>query len=199
MLELSMADLIDQLPHAGGSPVAKLPVFRTLREQLDQLETLKTTRDALTLRASSMIGLTRSIRIERNADGLVGMILVDTPKEEQGVRVASCEPDGPAAKAGVNVGDIILKINEEEATFHQQASDLIRSLAPAPIDLFVQRAAHDQVLAFMQACTAWACTLPTPSPPSPQSLHSFYPKTISFLPTFYLHQIALLFRDQNIR
>jgi len=169
MLELSMADLIDQLPHAGGSPVAKLPVFRTLREQLDQLETLKTTRDALTLRASSMIGLTRSIRIERNADGLVGMILVDTPKEEQGVRVASCEPDGPAAKAGVNVGDIILKINDEEATFHQQASDLIRSLAPAPIDLFVQRAAHDQVLAFMQACTAWACTLPTPSPPSPPS------------------------------
>ena len=108
MLEFSMADLVDQLPHAGGSSVAKLPVARTLRAQLDQLEALKTTRDALTLRASSMIGLTRSVRIERAADGLVGFTLVDTPKEEQGVRVASCEADGPAARAGVQVGDTIL-------------------------------------------------------------------------------------------
>ena len=32
----------------------------------------------------------------------------------------------------MQVGDTILKINDEEATFHKQSTDLIRSLAPAP-------------------------------------------------------------------
>ena len=60
------------------------------------------------------------------------------------------------------MGDTILKINDEEATFHKQSTDLIRSLAPAPVDLFVQRAAHDQVLACLHGM---GMHIPAPSPP----------------------------------
>ncbi len=67
--------------------------------------------------------------------------------DTEGVIVREVE-DGPAAQAGIQAGDLILRINKEEVTSRAQFEDLIKDLpAGKPVPILVQRGENALFLA----------------------------------------------------
>jgi len=60
----------------------------------------------------------------------LGNHLLPVLKKDQGIIVTKVSPDSPAAKAGIQVYDIIAKVNNETIFSQQQLSRIIRSIAP---------------------------------------------------------------------
>ena len=77
-------------------------------------------------------------RVERSFLGLIGfrrqldrrLVRFHNLRSEQGVEIVSLEPSGPAFKAGIQTGDIIISINEQDMT---SPDDLFRFLSEWPV------------------------------------------------------------------
>jgi len=65
----------------------------------------------------------------------------DLPGSVEGALVASVEEDGPAAKAGVKIGDIILEVNQKPTADPSELIDVVRGLKPgASVKVVLHRA-----------------------------------------------------------
>ena len=77
-------------------------------------------------------------RVERSYLGIIGfrrqldrrLVRFHNLTREYGVEVASLEPDGPARRAGVQTGDILVSINGQDMT---SPDDLFRFLSEWPV------------------------------------------------------------------
>jgi len=77
-------------------------------------------------------------RVERSYLGVIGfrrqldrrLVRFHDLKSDHGVEIASLEPSGPARRAGIQTGDIILSINDENMT---SPDDLFRFLSEWPV------------------------------------------------------------------
>jgi S1-C subfamily serine protease len=77
-------------------------------------------------------------RVERSYLGVIGyrrqfdrrLVRFHNLKSEQGVEVVSLEPAGPALKAGIQTGDILISINGQDMT---SPDDLFRFLSEWPV------------------------------------------------------------------
>ena len=64
-----------------------------------------------------------------------------------GVRIADCSPDSPAAKAGLQKGDIILKIGQYEVANLSEYSDALKNFQPGEnVELKYSRDGKDQIV-----------------------------------------------------
>ena len=134
----------ENVPHAGGSPVARLPVTAELRQTLDELEMLRFTRDELLTKIVALEGSTFVARVNKDANG-AGVSMQATPAGCVGVRVLQVRQGGPCALGGLRVGDTILRVNGVVLSSHTQAIALIKN-AHGPLEIAVHRASHDQSL-----------------------------------------------------
>lgn len=67
--------------------------------------------------------------------------------EEPGVVIASLDPDGPAAQAGVRRGDILLKIDEQAVNHPQDLIDTLREREPGdPVELSLLHGDEERTL-----------------------------------------------------
>ncbi|MGF1576450.1 MAG: PDZ domain-containing protein, partial [Cyanophyceae cyanobacterium] len=74
-----------------------------------------------------MVTLTPNVARDLNADSNTGFTVDDT----RGVVVVAIQPDSPALRAGLQMGDVITAINGEEVTESTQVQRLVES---SPID-----------------------------------------------------------------
>lgn len=79
-------------------------------------------------------GAVKLISVVSRDDGL-GMTVHDSPGP--GVEVMALEPAGAAAKAGLSIGDILLKANGVECYTHAQSVQLLRAPAGTLLELEV--------------------------------------------------------------
>lgn len=76
--------------------------------------------------------------MERSFLGVIGyrrqldrrLVRFHSLRSEQGVEIVSLEPSGPAFKAGIQTGDIIISINGQDMT---SPDDLFRFLSEWPV------------------------------------------------------------------
>ena len=131
-------DLTASIPHAGGSPIASLPVTRALRTAIDDLEAQKGQRDELLYAIATLDGTTLTISFEKTADNVAGVTLKSTDHGCVGVEVLSLRAGAPCEGAGLLVGDTVLKINGEAVATHAEATQRIID-SPRAVSLVVHR------------------------------------------------------------
>ena len=76
-----------------------------------------------------MDGVVKVVQIPQRTSPL-GITVRDTPG--QGVEVIAMEPSGLAAKAGIAVGDMLLKVNGVECVNHSQTIKVAHAPQRAP-------------------------------------------------------------------
>lgn len=83
-------------------------------------------------------------------------------REEYGVEVTRVEEDGPAAKGGVKVGDVILEYNGQRLEGAEQLLRLVRETPPGrEVKLSISRAGSVQTIALRTAARkVWAAKVP---------------------------------------
>lgn len=146
VLDLPLEALAEQIPTAGGSPLAQQPCTLQLREALDSLDELRTTHDELLMRFVTFEGQTLVLELERNAEGRVGMVYTNTPKGALGVVVQDVVAGMPCEAAGVRVDDRILSVNDVRAEDHQQVAKVMADTpVGTPIEIVIHRTTEDQV------------------------------------------------------
>jgi membrane-associated protease RseP (regulator of RpoE activity) len=73
--------------------------------------------------------------------GWIGLMLTDS--KGQGARVVDIFPAGPAAFAGIHVGDVLTRVGDTAVTSHESASAAIERLTPRqPVTVTVDRDGH---------------------------------------------------------
>ena len=115
---------------------------------------------ALWLSAGALLAQPWDVRVvisRRAGPGFLGITIDDITAEraktlglaeERGIEVQSVEPDGPAAKAGLSKGDVILEFNGQRAEGTAQFSRLVRETPPErQAKLLVSRNGATQTLA----------------------------------------------------
>ena len=80
--------------------------------------------------AQQIIDHGRVINSGRAALGITGLTVTDDQGQPIGVGVAALDPNGPAAKAGVRVGDLITRLEGEEIRTAQDLQTQIASRRP---------------------------------------------------------------------
>jgi C-terminal processing protease CtpA/Prc len=79
--------------------------------------------------------------------GWLGIFLDEGDAKVQGALVAQVYPSGPAARAGIQVGDVIKQINSKEVIASHDAVMMLREFPPkAEITLTIQRDDEDLML-----------------------------------------------------
>ncbi len=78
----------------------------------------------------------------------LGLVVDETDSEQDGVIVRQVDPRGPAARAGIRSGDIILSFNQTAVKSARQLSELVEdSPSDKPIAVLIQRDTATQFLA----------------------------------------------------
>ena len=81
--------------------------------------------------------------------GYIGVTLSETP---QGITVATVQPSTPAANAGIEVGDVITKVNNTTVSTTNQLATLLRSLTPGTkVTITVSRDGTEKVFSLTLA------------------------------------------------
>jgi putative serine protease PepD len=76
--------------------------------------------------------------------GYIGVTLSETP---DGITVATVQPNTPASTGGIEVGDVITKVNDTAVTTAEKLSTVLRSLAPGTkVNITVTRGGETKVI-----------------------------------------------------
>lgn len=83
----------------------------------------------------------------QDEDGWLGVLLEDAEENQRGVRVARVYPSGPAARAGLERGDMIVQVAGKQVATPDEAAELISNVKPnEQIELTVMRDGDNETI-----------------------------------------------------
>jgi C-terminal processing protease CtpA/Prc len=86
------------------------------------------------------------------SDAWLGVLLADSKEGEKGARIDRIYPGGPAARSGLQSGDILIKVGETEISDADQAAEIIAQAKPnEEIEMTVMRDEEEVKLAVVLA------------------------------------------------
>ncbi|MEX0727773.1 MAG: PDZ domain-containing protein [Planctomycetaceae bacterium] len=84
--------------------------------------------------------------------GWLGVLLDDAQEGEQGVRIVNIYPSGPASRAGLRQGDVIVEVDNQQVMTPDDAVEIISSTQPnEQLDVVVLRDGQEEQITVMLA------------------------------------------------